>query len=136
MVARHGEVPHLASRASVFFAVQMQMGARVGIGSLKKRLSVGPTISEKIDHCYGGTGHGRIAERLTNKCSHLLLKLAGIRRIKCPVAAVVRARCKFVDEESVVGNKELHGKHAHVVKFFCNLGCCQLALIQYLRIEL
>ena len=63
-----------------------------------------------------GRRQRRVAEADTAHGAHLLLELAGARRVERPVPAVVRARRELVDEQPIVDDEHLDGQHADVVE--------------------
>ena len=72
-----------------------------------------PEVAQQVDH---RRGHDQIAraQRQAAECSHLLLELAGVRRLDGQVPRVVRARGHLVDEQPPLGREEeLDAEHAN-----------------------
>jgi hypothetical protein len=64
----------------------------------------------------------RFAERQAAQGAHLLLELAGNAGIDGVVAAVVRARCHFIDDQATPADEELDAHGADVAELFGDSG--------------
>ena len=88
---------HLAARARLGFAVEMQLHIRIAQCRGPIRLAIFPEVSEQIGHRSGTTKFGGTKRQAADR-AHLLLELAGGAGVDGEMAGVVRARREFIHE--------------------------------------
>src|SRR5690606_25306318 len=111
--ARH--VPHLAARARLALAIEMQ--AQVALGG--ERRPVIDVIADEIAHLGIAVPHGR-TERPSGNGPDMVPELANCAGVHGPVAGVVYARRDLVDEQRCLGVRtkieHLDTEHTDVVE--------------------
>ncbi len=94
----------------------MQLGVRVRQDRVPVGFAVQPGVAQQVDH-HRRRVQQHVAQLQAAQCARLLLELrrgAGVDRV---VAAVVRPRRDFVDQQrAILEHEELHREHAHVVE--------------------
>ena len=123
-----GDVPHFALALHALFAVEVQVYAREVLHGLPGRgagLAVGiePDVAQYVEHD-GGAVLARLGQGELHGGAHLQVKLAVLAGIDGVVAAVVWARCHFIDDPAaVLQHKVLYAQHAYILQALRNAGC-------------
>jgi len=116
--AEHGQVAHLAAFENLSLVVEMEMDARIveRFGDAGKGRLTALASPQDVDHRGGAVGRwitqGQPADR-----ANVLLELARCGALDRPVAAVMDARGKLVDDQRAVREQEhLDGQRPDDIK--------------------
>src|SRR5205085_7064670 len=117
-VGKRGEMAHLAPRARLVFAVEVEFDVGRGAGPQPVGCALLPEVAEQIGHRGRTKLFGR-TERQPADGAHLLLELTCHTSINCEVAGVMRTRCDLVDEQFLVAcEKKFDAEDADNVELF------------------
>src|SRR3954469_25880791 len=109
-----GHMPHLAARAGLTLAVDMEMGAAL-CDQLGPAIDV---VSDEVVHRRTAAGEASHAGRQITNRADVLLKLGRDRALYRPMAAVVNARRDFVDQRALGAREELDREHSDMSERF------------------